>query len=130
MMEASPHIAILISFFAAALVMCLTSFFRGGCLSDTFILIGAGVHPGRARCIIFLVSCLLVSTNVSGREPPPPSKITVVTDDNFPPYVFRSDEGKLQGIIIDEWQVWERRTGVTAEIHGMDLNEAVRRMKG
>ena len=53
----------------------------------------------------------------------------MVTDDNSPPYVFRSDEGKLQGIIIDQWHVWERRTGVTAEIHGMDLNEAVRRMK-
>ncbi|MBN8420369.1 MAG: PAS domain S-box protein [Verrucomicrobia bacterium] len=52
-----------------------------------------------------------------------------MTDDNFPPYVFRDNEGRLQGIIIDQWRVWEKRTGVTADIHGMDLNDAVRRMK-
>ncbi len=76
-----------------------------------------------------LLSFLLVSLDVSGQESAPPHTISVVTDDNFPPYVFRDNEGKLQGIIIDQWRVWEKRTGVTAEIHGMDWNDAVRRMK-
>jgi len=129
MMEASPTSAILFSVGAAALAGGLTRLLRGGFAPGTFRRAAAGGRPGRRGCIILLASCLLAATVVRGREPLPPSRITVVTDDNFPPYAFRSDEGKLQGIIIDQWQVWERRTGVTAEIHGMDLNEAVRRMK-
>ncbi|WP_395745812.1 PAS domain S-box protein [Prosthecobacter sp.] len=50
-------------------------------------------------------------------------------DDNFPPYVFRNDGGDLQGIIVDQWRAWEKKTGVTAEVHGMDWGEALRRMK-
>ena len=76
-----------------------------------------------------LLAFLLISMDVSGQESAIPHTISVVTDDNFPPYVFRDNEGRLQGIIIDQWRVWEKRTGVTAEIHGMDWNDAVRRMK-
>jgi PAS domain S-box-containing protein len=79
--------------------------------------------------ILSLVSFFLVCLEVRGQQSLPLHTISVVTDDNFPPYVFRDGEGKLQGIIIDQWRVWEKRTGVTAEIHGMDLSDAVRRMK-
>jgi PAS domain S-box-containing protein len=79
--------------------------------------------------LLLLFSFLLVSLAVEGQEPATPHTISVVTDDNFPPYVFRDNEGGLQGIIIDQWRVWEKRTGVTAEIHGMDLSEAILRMK-
>ncbi len=84
---------------------------------------------GLCRCCVLLLAFLLAFQDVAGQEPATPATIKVVTDDNFPPYVFRDNEGKLQGIIIDQWRVWERRTGVTAEIHGMDWNDAVRRMK-
>ncbi|MBN8420370.1 MAG: PAS domain S-box protein [Verrucomicrobia bacterium] len=50
-------------------------------------------------------------------------------DDNYPPYVFRDSEGALQGIIIDQWRAWEKVSGITAEIHGMDWGLAVERMK-
>jgi ABC-type amino acid transport substrate-binding protein len=30
-------------------------------------------------------------------------KITVVTDDNYPPYIFRDKDGNLQGILVDQW---------------------------
>lgn len=72
---------------------------------------------------------LAFSPELPAQEPPTPHLIKVVTDDNFPPYVFRDNEGKLQGIIIDQWRVWEKRTGVTAEIYGMDWSDAVRRMR-
>ena len=129
MMEAAPTFSILFPACVVALAVSLIVLLRGISIFGTCRQVGAGMLPGRKWGVLLLVSCLLVSMDAGGREPPPPSKISVVTDDNFPPYVFRNDEGKLQGIIIDQWQVWERRTGVTAEIHGMDLNEAVRRMK-
>ena len=92
----------------------------------------AGRASSRRRCgggILLLLSFLLISLDVAAQEYATPHTIRVVTDDNFPPYVFRDNEGRLQGIIVDQWRVWEKRTGVTAEIHGMDWNEAVHRMK-
>ncbi|MDB6004482.1 MAG: hypothetical protein JWR15_1469, partial [Prosthecobacter sp.] len=87
-------------------------------------------HRRRVSFIMLSLAFLgALSLDVSAQEPATPHTIKVVTDDNFPPYVFRDNEGKLQGIVIDQWRVWEKRTGVTAEIHGMDWNEAVHRMK-
>jgi ABC-type amino acid transport substrate-binding protein len=55
--------------------------------------------------------------------------IRVVMDNNYPPFVFRDDEGKLQGILVDEWQLWEEQSGIKVELHALDWDEAVRRMK-
>lgn len=49
-------------------------------------------------------------------------------DDNYPPYVFVSD-GKLQGILVDQWALWEKKTGMHAELHAMDWADALRRMR-
>jgi len=65
----------------------------------------------------------------AAQQPTPQRKITVAMDDNYPPYVFRDSAGVLQGIIIDQWRAWEKKTGVTAEISGMDWGVAVSRMK-
>jgi PAS domain S-box-containing protein len=58
-----------------------------------------------------------------------PRTIRVVMDNNYAPYVFQSGEGKLQGILIDQWQEWEKNTGIMAEIHAMDWSEALRSMR-
>lgn len=55
--------------------------------------------------------------------------IRVVMDDNYPPYVFRSAEGGLQGVLIDQWQAWEAQTGIKVEIHALDWSAAQRRMR-
>jgi PAS domain S-box-containing protein len=58
-----------------------------------------------------------------------PRTIRVVMDSAYAPYSFQSDEGKLQGILIDQWQAWEKKTGIKVEIHAMDWGEALRRMR-
>jgi PAS domain S-box-containing protein len=58
-----------------------------------------------------------------------PRTIRVVMDNNYAPYSFQSEDGRLQGILIDQWQVWEKKTGIKVEIHEMDWSEAVRRMR-
>ncbi len=58
-----------------------------------------------------------------------PRTIRVVMDNAYAPYVFQSDDGKLQGIVIDQWQAWERKTGIKVEIHAMDWSDALRRMR-
>jgi PAS domain S-box-containing protein len=58
-----------------------------------------------------------------------PRTIRVVTDNVYAPYSFLSDDGKLQGIVVDQWQAWEKKTGIKVEIHAMDWGEALRRMR-
>lgn len=50
-------------------------------------------------------------------------------DDSYAPYVFRSSDGVLQGVLIDQWHAWEKVTGRRVEIHSMDWGEALRRMR-
>ncbi len=54
--------------------------------------------------------------------------IKVVMDDNYPPFIFKSPEGRLQGILVDQWRLWEKKTGVNVEIHAMDWAVAQKRM--
>jgi PAS domain S-box-containing protein len=53
----------------------------------------------------------------------------VVSDDNYPPYIFKDDQGRLQGILIDQWQLWEQQTGIKVELQAMAWEEAQRRMR-
>ena len=59
----------------------------------------------------------------------PTKTIRVVMDANYPPYVFMDEDGHPQGILIDQWHLWEQKTGIKAEIHALDWAEALRRMK-
>src|SRR5882762_3841923 len=58
-----------------------------------------------------------------------PRTIRVVMDNVYAPYSFQSHEGKLQGILIDQWQAWEKKTGIKVELHAMNWGEALRRMR-
>src|SRR5882672_4745676 len=49
----------------------------------------------------------------------PPAQLVVVSDDSYPPYLFRTDTGKLQGIIVDKWQLWSKKTGIPVTVEGM-----------
>jgi diguanylate cyclase (GGDEF)-like protein/PAS domain S-box-containing protein len=42
----------------------------------------------------------------------PIESITVISDDNYPPYLFRDDSGNTVGIVADYWKLWEQKTGV------------------
>ena len=54
--------------------------------------------------------------------------ITVVMDDNYPPYTFRDSSGKLQGILPDLWHLWQQKTGVGLKLEGMDWLQAQQTM--
>lgn len=74
-----------------------------------------------------LLSILTLTATSSNAAPTRP--LRVVMDNNYPPYVFQNDAGKLQGILIDQWRLWEKRTGIPVEIQAMDWGEALRRMQ-
>ncbi len=58
-----------------------------------------------------------------------PGMISIVLDNDYPPYSFGDKDGKLQGILVDQWKLWETKTGRRAELHAMDWSEALRRMR-
>ncbi len=82
---------------------------------------------------VIVVTAFLLSASNGFTAPSEPVKnrnvLRVVMDDNYPPYVFKGDHGQLQGIIIDQWGLWEKKTGIHIEITGMDWAEAQRRMQ-
>ncbi len=58
-----------------------------------------------------------------------PQSIKIVMDNNYPPYVFKGSDGALQGILIDQWRLWEHKTGIKAEVTAMDWGRAMAGMK-
>ncbi len=60
----------------------------------------------------------------AGADAKPFESVTIVSDDNYPPYIFRGPEGELRGILVDEWRLWEKKTGIKANLVGMDWKKA------
>ncbi|MBA3059331.1 MAG: EAL domain-containing protein [Rhodoferax sp.] len=53
-----------------------------------------------------------------------PKSITVVVDDNYPPFIFRDASGQLQGILKDSWALWQAHTGIAVDLQAMDWARA------
>lgn len=68
----------------------------------------------------------LVALTIAGRVAAftPPDVIVVVSDDGYPPYLFRTDSGYLEGIIVDKWTLWSRKTGVRVSVVGLEWAKA------
>lgn len=80
--------------------------------------------------LFFLVLLLAVSvTATPGSAQTRPDSIRVVMDNNYPPYVFQNNEGVLQGILIDQWRLWEKKTGIPVTISALDWDKALQGMK-
>ena len=54
--------------------------------------------------------------------------LRVVSDDNYPPYVFRDADGHPQGYLVDLWKLYEERTGTAVDFVPMRWSEAQRQI--
>jgi len=54
--------------------------------------------------------------------------LRVVTDNNYPPYVFLGPDGQPEGYVVDLWKLWEQKTGVKVDFQAMQWSEAQRTM--
>ena len=80
----------------------------------------------RSSMLALLVLCCAPTATVgqvaqSGAQP---KSITVVMDDNYPPFIFRDSAGQLQGILKDTWALWQERTGIAVNLQAMDWAKA------
>ena len=87
----------------------------------------------RSAVFVIIWSLLLFLAGVSSlaaaaTEAASLQEITVVSDDNYPPYTFRDAEGHLQGILVDEWRLWEAKTGIKVHLKGMNWDMALQEM--
>lgn len=53
-----------------------------------------------------------------------PEVVRVVSDDNYPPYLFRDADGRADGYLVDLWRLWEEKTGVRVELTATVWSEA------
>ncbi len=72
------------------------------------------------KIFYLIVISLVVVTSLFSKY----SEILVVSDDSYPPYIYRDDKGHLQGIIVDQWALWEQKTGVKVTLRATDWAEA------
>lgn len=79
--------------------------------------------------MMFLAFSCSINLIVYAKNSLTPRSIKVVMDDNYPPYVFRDEKGVLQGILIDQWKLWEKYTGIKVSIDAMPWNQALTEMK-
>jgi PAS domain S-box-containing protein len=95
----------------------------------------SAITSGGLRCwaaglrLALLLLALVPPGAVAQGNVETPRTIRVVVDNNYAPFSFQSDEGKLEGILIDQWQAWERKTGIKVEMRAMDWGEALRSVR-
>lgn len=74
-------------------------------------------------CYTIFAGLVLAQTNSS------PRTLRVVMDNNYPPYVFQAADGSIQGILVDQWQLFGEKTGTRVEINAMNWGDALKKMQ-
>ena len=57
-----------------------------------------------------------------------PRTLRVVTDDNYPPFVFLGSDGRPEGYLVDLWKLWQAKTGRKVDFEPMQWAAAQRAM--
>ena len=88
--------------------------------------------PNRSFLWSCIVCLLLLGQHLhsaDGRTVLTAHPIRVVMDNNYPPYAFQNGDGPMQGILPDQWRLWQQKTGIPVEITAMDWNKALQEMR-
>lgn len=52
-------------------------------------------------------------------------KLKVISDDNYPPYCFKDENGNIKGILPDLWSLWSRKNNIKVEFYATDWKNAI-----
>ncbi len=72
------------------------------------------------RLLLAFLFCLAGSQSASAA----PERVRVVSDENFPPYIFLGADGTPEGYLVDLWKLWEKQTGIRVELTATAWAEA------
>ena len=84
---------------------------------------------GMPFCALFGLLLILLPFTASCAAPPERAELTVVMDDNYPPYIFREANGTLNGLLVDSWKLWEMKTGIPVKLVASDWADAQKHMQ-
>ena len=87
---------------------------------------GPSVTAFASRLLLVLALALWAAPAHAQFSPPQP--LVVVSDGNYPPYLFRGPDGELRGIVRDRWDLWSRTTGHPVKLEGIDWALAQQRV--
>lgn len=59
----------------------------------------------------------------------PPTHISVIIDDDYPPFVYRDENGIIHGARIEYWNLWEIKTGIKVRFLAMDFDRGLQTMR-
>ncbi|MBS0353443.1 MAG: transporter substrate-binding domain-containing protein [Proteobacteria bacterium] len=79
--------------------------------------------------LVVLGQSLAPMPSMASDESTRPKTISVVSDDNYPPYIFRDANGRPEGYLIDFWRLWEQKTGIQVRLVPTNWKEAQQRMR-
>ncbi len=79
-----------------------------------------------AGLLAFVWLNLALANDGGAARPSEPRKLHVVSDDNYPPYLFRNTDGQVEGYLVDLWHLWERKTGIPVTLTATNWAEAQR----
>jgi PAS domain S-box-containing protein len=88
----------------------------------------AGRRIGARAAIALGLALALAAGAVLAQASAPARPLVVVSDDDYPPYIFHRDDGHLAGLVVDEWALWQRKTGVAVDLRPMEWDEAKKAM--
>jgi two-component system, sensor histidine kinase and response regulator len=84
----------------------------------------------RVRYRIWIWISILIGAapawGAAAAEAPEQRVLRVVGDENYPPYLFRNQDGQATGYLVDLWRLWETKTGVAVRIDVANWAEAQR----
>ena len=91
---------------------------------------------GASAALAFVLLTLLAAGVPASRAAPDaasepaaaPHVLHVVGADNFPPYLFRDEDGRPTGLVADEWALWAKKTGVHVDLQPVDWADAMHRV--
>lgn len=86
-----------------------------------------GAVAGRLSLVLLAALFLALLVGVPAFAQTPRQSVTVVMDDNYPPYVFRDSSDQLRGILPEIWDLWSKKSGIPVKIEATDWAEAKRR---
>lgn len=82
--------------------------------------------------IIFIILSFFIfsyfSFNYQEKQKIIVDKLIVAIDHNYPPYIFRGEDGVLKGYLVDLWREWEEITGVKVILYAVEWSLALQSM--
>ena len=98
--------------------------FLRACLPPASLRFGVRLPCAGLLGLVLLLATVLIPIPRPAQAVDYPKNLTVVLDNDYPPYVFPAPDGGFQGILVDLWKLWEQKTGVPVTLRPMPWQAA------